>query len=337
MFISNDEQVVSSSATKRKQRKQQPPLWVVAVRYILAATVAVLLTVACPDTRLWIKTTTGGGIHLHVKHLVEVLLVYILSLGALFSVLGSDPGYLHADTTATTTTTTVAARAAVVCQDHDDDDDDGLTLLLGYEQQDKQENVSLESLPDALLLEEKSSLELRVKGTTTTTRRKQCPSCGLLAPPLRSHHCRICNKCVATFDHHCIFIGTCIGERNHCRFWWFLSMQLVGFCTCCRIVSSSTLTFLPLQQLREAGQSSSSSLLLLLVAKLYLYPLTITAAILWVMHTIFAITNLTTFECSKGPNHIDYLRGTRQCDLPFSQVCVREAETKKEKCATCNV
>lgn len=287
--IGNDEQ----SATRRKRK--QPPQWLVVVRYVSAATVAVLLTVGSPDTRLW-----AGG--LDMEHLVEVILVYVLTLGALFSVLGSDPGFLNAD------------NVARVCQD------DGLTLL-GYEQ-DKEENASLESSPSRShesttrrpsrsSISEPDTLEESFE-CFQGTRRKLCQTCGF-APPLRSHHCRICDKCVATFDHHCIFIGTCIGERNHCRFWWFLLLQLLGFWVCSMTVFSSTRPLFPLQ-----GQS-----LLLIVAKLYLYPLTIVAAVMWVTHTIFAITNLTTFECGKGPNHIDYLRGTRESDLPFSQVRVR--------------
>jgi hypothetical protein len=39
------------------------------------------------------------------------------------------------------------------------------------------------------------------------------------------------------------------------------------------------------------------------------------ALIMWVIHTLFGISSSTTFECSKGPTHIDYLKGTQETDL----------------------
>jgi hypothetical protein len=44
-----------------------------------------------------------------------------------------------------------------------------------------------------------------------------CEICGI-HPPLRSHHCRFVDRCVAGYDHFCILTGTCVGERNICRF-----------------------------------------------------------------------------------------------------------------------
>ncbi|XP_065159001.1 uncharacterized protein Patsas [Atheta coriaria] len=52
-----------------------------------------------------------------------------------------------------------------------------------------------------------------------------CHTCRCLRP-LRAKHCRICNRCVSYYDHHCPFIYNCIGLRN--RTWFFLFVMSVA-------------------------------------------------------------------------------------------------------------
>ena len=40
---------------------------------------------------------------------------------------------------------------------------------------------------------------------------------------------------------------------------------------------------------------------------------------MFVIHTVLALGNVTSFEVGGGED-IDYLKGTKECDLPFSRV-----------------
>lgn len=70
------------------------------------------------------------------------------------------------------------------------------------------------------------SEELRAKYLDVVNARltkiKYCGTCDIYRPP-RAVHCGICECCIERLDHHCPWLGTCIGKRNYKYFLVFIT------------------------------------------------------------------------------------------------------------------
>lgn len=58
-------------------------------------------------------------------------------------------------------------------------------------------------------------------GDSRLSHLRTCNTCKVRRPP-RCSHCRHCDNCVLNFDHHCYWVGNCVGARNHRSFVAFL-------------------------------------------------------------------------------------------------------------------
>ena len=54
-----------------------------------------------------------------------------------------------------------------------------------------------------------------------------CYTCNIIKPP-RASHCAKCDNCCQRFDHHCLWLGNCIGKRNYKYFFLLLTTLIIN-------------------------------------------------------------------------------------------------------------
>ncbi|KAL0919227.1 hypothetical protein M5K25_011309 [Dendrobium thyrsiflorum] len=122
---------------------------------------------------------------------------------------------------------------------------------------------------------------------------KFCETCLLFRPP-RTSHCSICNNCVQKFDHHCPWVGQCIGLRNYRFFLLFISTSTF-LC-----VYVFTLSLANIFQERKNYHNSTMKLILgeiiSVILMLYTFLAVWFVGGLTVFHLYLIYTNQTTYE-----------------------------------------
>lgn len=130
--------------------------------------------------------------------------------------------------------------------------------------------------------------------------------------PLRTKHCHDCNKCVLTFDHHCPFMGTCIGEKNRAIFYCYLLLQSTQL-----LIAVAFIHYI--LQIHKLDYP----LALLFVAILVMAGIIVA---LLLFHTYLMITGFTTWEFFSWKN-ITYLNALTKRSNPFTQGLCNKIKT----------
>ncbi|GMI86321.1 PROTEIN S-ACYL TRANSFERASE 10 [Hibiscus trionum] len=145
----------------------------------------------------------------------------------------------------------------------------------------------------------------------TPVRSCTCSYCNAEQPP-RAKHCHDCDKCVLQFDHHCVWLGTCVGRDNHCKFWWYICEETA----LCLWTGILYISFLKANFSRAWWKDVIMILLLIVLSISILFLL-----LLLLFHSYLVLTNQTTYELVRR-RRISYLRRVPERVFPFSKgVC----------------
>ncbi len=118
---------------------------------------------------------------------------------------------------------------------------------------------------------------------------KFCSSCYIFRPP-RATHCADCNMCVESLDHHCPWIGTCVGKRNYKYFFAFLLLLFVE----CILVLMQVALYIRNEGLNDIGYGLANILEGVFVIGALLF-----TAVMLGFHCFIASQNITTNEYCK--------------------------------------
>lgn len=119
---------------------------------------------------------------------------------------------------------------------------------------------------------------------------RYCSTCHIYKPP-RASHCSDCDNCCKEFDHHCPFVGNCVGQRNYGSFMAFL---------CCVVVLLVSVLISVMLGVTGVASSVSTNLAFIIVIVVFSSCMFCAIGGFSAFHLFLIVTGKTTKEKLKG-------------------------------------
>ncbi|XP_010256875.1 PREDICTED: probable protein S-acyltransferase 16 [Nelumbo nucifera] len=124
---------------------------------------------------------------------------------------------------------------------------------------------------------------------------RYCQKCSNFKPP-RTHHCRVCKRCVLRMDHHCIWLNNCVGHANYKVFFVFVLYAVISCIYALVLLVGSVAQ----DAQKDEEKSRGSIRTLYIISGILLVPLSVALSILLGWHIYLILHNKTTIEYHEG-------------------------------------
>ena len=141
----------------------------------------------------------------------------------------------------------------------------------------------------------KSVIKVNIQGHMTNL--NYCYTCFHFRPP-RTSHCAECDNCVENFDHHCLWMGTCVGKRNYKYFYY-----LIFLTTLCSIIQLFTSLGYMINHLKHKDfKSSDSKYIVFSLASVAFFNL------MFLVFFLFKLFYIHTWLLTRGLTFYEYIK-----------------------------